>query len=624
MCGIAGSITWQAGAEEQLDTFDIQRLAHRGPDALVTLRSGALAQPPARLRWKLGHARLSILDLAPNANQPMSTPDGRYWLVYNGELYNNSALRVELEGLGHRFTTHHSDTETLLYACIQWGKDALAHLNGMFAFVFIDNAEGTVLAARDRVGIKPFYYKYHRGVFTFASEPKAILGSRRANRQELAGYFNFLQVEGTATFLEGICKLPAGHLLELNGGEATPVPYWHPLVAASHGRDLGDAGGCMELLQESVDLQLVADVEVGTYLSGGLDSSVITALASRGGRRVNTFSIGFAGNHPGYQSELPAALVVSEHLNTRHHAIRITPEEYLHAQQRVFGILDEPIANSACGPLLLLSEKARAEGVKVCLSGEGSDELFIGYRHWHDAHRVDRALRMAPRPFWKLLLAMAGPLARRKPDWSAWAHRHVQGQYIIWGGIDAMVLKRQETVFADEFLEQARDPYSIVRSHYDAPACREADLVQRLSAFDLQFHLPEYLLARVDRMSMAASIEARVPFLDHRLVEQSLRLKTSLLFGKGGEKLALKRFAAKLLPSSIVDRPKVGFEIPMEKVLDHAQAMAQRDLVLAMDDSFRLYSAQFRQRIAEGRVTGKEFWPHFVLSHWWNLHLAGQ
>ena len=604
-------------------SFDIARLAYRGPDALVSIRSDRLAHPPVSVHWHLAHARLSILDLSANANQPMSSSDGRYWLVFNGELYNNQELRTELMGLGHQFRTHHSDSETLLFACIQWGKEALERINGMFAFVFIDNAEGRLLAARDRMGIKPFYFRCADGVFTFASEPKAIIAPRRVDRNELLGYFNFHQVEGTATFYEGIEKLPAAHYFELRSdARPQPVRYWHPLVQTGSERDQDDERGCMELLQEAVERQMVADVEVGTYLSGGLDSSMITALASRG-RRINTFSIGFEDSVPGYTSELVYARTVADHLGTRHHAITISPEQYMGAQQRVFSILDEPIADSASAPLLLLSEKARAEGVTVCLSGEGSDELFIGYRHWRDAFRVNRMLRSLPRPMWQLYLSLGAPvLSQRKPDWKTWMERRVRRQHIIWGGIDAMSGVDLESVFDRDFIAQARDPYSIVSSHMDAPECRKGDLLQRLSAFDLLFRLPENLLARVDRMSMAASVEARVPFLDHRLVEQSMRLKTRLLVGPQGEKLALKRAARALLPASIIDRSKVGFHIPMNEVLNTKEAMNQRDLITAMDDSLHIYSAYFRKEIAAGRVTGIRLWPHFALANWWNHHIA--
>lgn len=622
MCGIAGSVTWRNQATS-LETFDIARLAYRGPDALVTLESDNLAKPPRNMRWRLAHARLSILDLATNANQPMSTPDGRYWLVFNGEIYNNGPLRAELGALGHRFTTDHSDSETLLYACIQWGKSALERLNGMFAFVFIDNEQGNLLAARDRMGIKPFYFRHADGVFTFTSEPKALLGPRSVNRTELFGFFNFMQVEGTATFYNGIQKLPAAHYMELREGASPKTErYWHPLQQARNGRDLTDARSCMDLLSEAVDLQMVADVEVGTYLSGGLDSSVVTALASKG-RQVNTFSIGFDEGIPGYRSELGFARQVAQHLRTRHHPITITPAEYLAAQQRVFNILDEPIANSACGPLLLLSESARAEGVKVCLSGEGSDELFIGYRHWHDAFRVNKFLQAMPRLALHAM-AMGQPLLRkRKPQWSAWMKRHLRGEYIIWGGIDALDMVDPAIVFNREFLEQAREPYASVLTSYEAAECGNADLLQRLSAFDLHFHLAEYLLARVDRMSMAASIEARVPFLDHRLVEQAMRLRTDLLLGPGGEKLALKKFAHSLqLPAQIIDRPKVGFEIPMQDVLNAKEALRHRDLLLTMDDSLRIYSPGFRDALTHGTITGKRLWPHFAFANWWNIHVA--
>lgn len=621
MCGIAGAITWGNGPDAVMDGYDIGRLAYRGPDARCTLRSEDIPEPPHAFRWKLSHARLSILDLADTANQPMCSTDGRHWLVFNGEIYNHGPLRKELEGLGFLFRTDHSDSEVLLNACIAWGKGALARLNGMFAFVLVDNRTGLAWGARDRMGIKPFFYRMADGTFTFASEPKGILGERTVNRDALLQYFSFLQVEGAQTFYEGIHKLPAAHcfLIDEQGGMRVER-YWHPLQGRQS-RDLAEVSSCFDLLKDAVDLQMEADVEVGTYLSGGLDSSVITALASRG-RRVNAFSIGFDAAVPGYVSELPHAKLVAKHVGARHFPITISPAEYLAAQERAFNVLDEPIADTACGPLLLLSELARANGVTVCLSGEGSDELFIGYRHWHDAFLVDRWLRRMPKSAVKAYLAIGAPgLASRKPDWVRWARRAQQGRFILWGGTDAATNDGREQVFDAGFLAQAPDPYEAVRKHLDLPAMQYGDFLQRVSGFDLQFRLPENLLARVDRMSMAASLEARVPFLDHRVVEKAMRIPVEQLISAQGEKLALKHFARQFLPAATIDRKKDGFTIPLHEILNTAEAMRQRELILGMDNELRFYSKAFRTRIEGGEVTGKSLWPHYALAKWWSIHM---
>lgn len=625
MCGIAGSITWNGVRRPLGDSFDIATLAYRGPDAMCTVDSTEVYPQPERIAWRLAHARLSIVDLAATANQPMCSVDQRYHIVYNGEIYNHRELRVELEGLGHVFRTDHSDTEVLLQAYIAWGRKCLDRLNGMFAFVVVDNRAGRVFGARDRMGIKPFYYKYVDGVFTFASEPKAILRDREVDRSQLANFFNFRQVAGGNTFFRSIRKLPAAHFFEMEAtGEPVPERYWHPLNESNRTRDLSDLRPCFDLLEHSVELQMEADVEVGTYLSGGLDSSVITALASRN-RRVNTFSIGFDDSVPDYASELPYASLVAGHLNTKHHPIIISPAEYLAAQQRVFRILDEPIANDACGPLLLLSEKARAEGVTVCLSGEGADELFVGYRHWHDAYRMDRLLSAVPKFVLDLYLGAGAPLLqRRKPDWVTWMNRRSQGQYIMWGGNDAMSQERPDNMFSKHFLADAKAPYCSVRDFMELDEVKGADFLQRLSAFDLQFRLPEYLLARVDRMSMAASVEARVPYLDHRLVEQAMRIPVDKLVSRAGEKMALKHYAAPMLPDRIIQRSKVGFTIPLHEVLNTKEAMRNRDMILAMDDRLDMYSTSFRQDIAAGRITGMRLWPHFALANWWSIHSRSQ
>lgn len=622
MCGIAGAISWATGPESDLDHFDIATLAYRGPDALCITRSAEITQPPAAIRWKLAHARLSILDLDVSANQPMCSADERYWLVFNGEIYNHRPLRVELEAGGSSFRTHHSDSEVLLNACIAWGINALSRLNGMFAFVFVDNLTGEAWGARDRMGIKPLYYRMDNGTFTFASEPKAILEGRTVRREALLEYFRFLQVEGTSTFYQGIDKLPPAHYFTIRGNGAMSLKrYWHPLQGNT-GRDCTDVASWSNLLEEAVDLQMEADVEVGTYLSGGLDSSVITALASRG-RRVNAFSIGFDGSVPGYVSELPHACRVAQHVGARHYPITISPAEYLAAQERAFNVLDEPIADTACGPLLLLSELARAHGVTVCLSGEGSDELFIGYRHWHDAYRVQRWLGRMPRSLVRAYLALGAPvLAGRKPDWVKWAKRHLEGRFLLWGGNDAGIQDGRPAIFDTDFLAHAQDPYAAVFAHLELPDMRNADFLQRLSAFDLQFRLPENLLARVDRMSMAASVEARVPFLDHRLVETALRIPVDRLISAKGEKLALKEFARKLLPASIIDRKKDGFTIPLHEILNAAEAKRQTGLILGMDDVLGIYSKGFRDRVRRGEVTGKELWPHYALAKWWSNHVG--
>ena len=356
-------------------------------------------------------------------------------------------------------------------------------------------------------------------------------------------------------------------------------------------------------------------------LSGGLDSPVITARASRG-RQVNAFSIGFDDSIPGYVSELPHAKLVAQHVGARHFSITLSPAEYLAAQERAFNVLDEPIADTACGPLLLLSEMARANGVTVCLSGEGSDELFVGYRHWHDAYMVDRWLDRMPKAAVKAYLAMGAPvLSSRKPDWIKWAKRSTEARFILWGGIDAMSNDGSGQVFNEHFLADTLDPYTVVREHLDMPVTRNADFLQRVSAFDLQFRLPENLLARVDRMSMAASVEARVPFLDHRVVETAMRIPVEKLVSAKGEKLALKEFARQYLPDSIIERKKDGFTIPLHEILNAGEAMRQRELILEMDDELRIYSNGFRSRIERAAVVGKELWPHYALAKWWSIHV---
>lgn len=605
MCGIAGSIEWRDSAG--VAGFDLAVMRNRGPDAQVEVDSHAEGiRTAADFRFRLGHARLSIVDLSTTANQPMSTEDGRYWIVFNGEIYNHAELRARLEGLGHRFQTRGSDTEVLLLGFVQWGKRVLELLNGMFAFVVVDAHTGTAFGARDRMGIKPFFFRRAKGSFEFASEIRALNGRKEIRLQAVREYFHFLQAAGPGTFFEGIEKLEASECFTLDReGNFKKEVWWHPLQNGT-ARDT-DPEAIHELLRDSVQLRLQADVPVGAYLSGGLDSSVISAIAAEMGG-LKTFSFGFDTAATGYKSELPFAREVSAHIGSVHHEVFSDKAAFLDAVHRSFDILDEPIADTACAPLLLLSELARANGVKVMLGGEGADELFLGYRVWWDAHRVYQFWNRLPKPLRPLASASFSAIyGSRKPDWNGWFQRLNKGQMPMWGGIDALVRQKESRFLHPDLIASTRDPYEVVRRHMLEEAPADADYFQRMASFDLRLRLPEQLLARIDRMSMAASVEARVPFLDHRLVEAAMRLPLVDQGELTNQKQLLKKLALRYLPDRIINRPKDGFSIPLSEV------MASRSNI---GFDFLVANSLVRKSFPVPQLSLRELWSVYSLHHW--------
>lgn len=605
MCGIAGSIEWRDSAG--VAGFDLAAMRNRGPDAQVEVDSHADGiRTAADFRFRLGHARLSIVDLSATANQPMSTGDGRYWIVFNGEIYNHAELRTRLEGLGHRFQTRGSDTEVLLLGFVQWGKGVLELLNGMFAFVVVDAHMGTAFGARDRMGIKPFFFRQAKGSFEFASEIRALNGRKEIRLQAVREYFHFLQSAGPGTFFEGIEKLEASECFTLDReGNFKKEVWWHPLQNGTT-RDTAPEA-IHELLRDSVRLRLQADVPVGAYLSGGLDSSVISAIAAEMGG-LKTFSFGFDTAATGYKSELPFAREVSAHIGSEHHEVFSDKATFLDAVHRSFDILDEPIADTACAPLLLLSELARANGVKVMLGGEGADELFLGYRVWWDAHRVYQFWNRLPKPLRPLAAASFSTIyGSRKPEWNGWFQRLNRGQMPMWGGIDALVRQKESAFLNPDLITSTRDPYEVVRRHMLEEAPADADYFQRMASFDLRLRLPEQLLARIDRMSMAASVEARVPFLDHRLVEAAIRLPLVEQGDLMNQKQLLKKQALRYIPDRIINRPKDGFSIPLSEVIP-VNARDRRELPQA--------SPFLNGGFALSALSDRELWGVFALNLW--------
>lgn len=555
MCGIAGWIARKdIGLADATAQAMIDAMRHRGPDGeglwYADLREG----------WRVGfsHLRLSIIDLACGA-QPMTAADGTT-VTFNGEIYNYRELKQELEAEGARFRTN-SDTEVLLLGYRKWGDRFVERLAGMFAFALWDPVKGRLLIVRDRFGKKPLFLYRRDGLIAFASEIKALLTlpgiERRLDQEALGLYFAFRYVPGPRTLFRDIVKLGAGQMLVWENGRESIATYYTPPDArpASGAAPSGDLEAAFERqLDQAVTRRLVADVPLGAFLSGGLDSSTVVALmARRTGRPVSTYSIGFV---EGQYSELPHANLVARQLACDHHPILFSTKELIDGLSDATRFRDAPVSEPADVPILLLSRMA-VKTLKVVLTGEGSDEILAGYpKHAYDRYA---ALYQALVPgsvhdavVEPVLLALPYSFRRIKTLAASFGERDFTQRMIRWFG----------ALSAVEQAELTDVPRPTFQAPYDDP---RNSALRRILAFDQTVWLPDNLLERGDRMTMGASLEARMPFLDHDLAAFAASLPNRCrLHGLTGKWL-LRRLAEKILPRSIIERPKSGFRMPVNE-----------------------------------------------------------
>ena len=574
MCGVVGTLVF-AKSDFRITAPYLERMrdamAHRGPDG-----AGLWISPDARVG--LGHRRLSVVDLSDSAAQPMANAAGTLLVSFNGEIYNHAAIRSELEKTGrYRWQTDHSDTEVILHAFEQWGIACLHRFRGMFAFALWDANRREVWLVRDRIGVKPLYYAVHHGRLVFASEIKALLEDpeqvRAVHPEAFYHYLSFLATPGPQTLFDGIRKLRPGTWLRArDDGTIDERTYWdvwdhtEPLTSIQEG-ELQER--LLETLRESVNLHKVSDVQLGVFLSGGVDSSTNTALFSEGEAvPVRTFSIGYEGEHPSYPNELHYARLMASKVGAEHHERVLAEEDLIDFLPTMVRLQDEPIADPVCFPVYSVSRLARETGVKVCQVGEGADELFYGY------------------PLWKTMLGLQGwsdwPVPAVFKRWGLaclrlaayelspryeWLRRSSDGEPVFWSGAEAFTESHKQRLIGADFRKKiaARSSWEVLapdRRRFDEAAWDRSAL-NWMTYADLRLRLPELLLMRVDKMSMGVSLEARVPFLDHKLVELAMSIPTRAKIGDGSLKYLLKRAVRGLVPDEIIDRPKQGFGVPV-------------------------------------------------------------
>src|ERR1700723_3023606 len=626
MCGIAGILEFgrdaraSAGALREM----CRVITHRGPDGEGFYIDGPLG---------IGMRRLSIVDVK-GGHQPLSNEDGTLWIVFNGEIYNHLALREQLIARGHRYVTQ-SDTETVIHLFEEYGADCVQHLRGMFAFAIWNRNTRTVFIARDRLGIKPLYYKLTPERLLFGSEIKALLahGGIRPefNRTALPEYLAFGYLSGKESFYAGIGKLLPGHAMTIGpDGRAEIRQYWDLDASAPHAsRAESDyVQSYRELLEGAVQSHLMSDVPLGVFLSGGVDSSAVAALMTKLRREpVETFSVGYAEQA---QSELPFARTVADHIHSRHHEVLVSEEDFFGALPHLIWHEDEPIVWPSSVSLYFVAKLAR-ERVTVVLTGEGADETLAGYTRYAFTLKnaaMDRAYRSVVPSFLRRGLrsmvatsSLLGATARRKlehtflaKDGNSWASFYFDNFFSAFSEAE------QRGLLTDALTREAMPStaYKNVLGYWNHSS---GEMLQRLLYTDIKTYLVE-LLMKQDNMSMAASIESRVPFLEHVLVEFATRIPREVQIQGLAGKRVLKKAVEDLLPHSILYRPKLGFPTPWSRWLAGPRLDMIRELLLEPRSLERgLFQGSAVERLFEEHRSGHSdhydrIWRLFNLELW--------
>ena len=622
MCGIAGIIDYisQPSEGSLLESANLMAdaITNRGPDdngVWVDEQNGIA----------LSHRRLSIIDRSSAGQQPMMSNDGRYIIAYNGEIYNFKELRNELKSIGKVFKGN-SDTEVILEACATWGiHKTIGRLIGMFAFALWDKKEKTLYLVRDRLGIKPLYWGSFGSLFLFGSELKALRAHRgwepKINRDALTSFMRFSYVPSPMSIYEGISKLAPGCILTIQPGKKAQLDsYWSLSDVVRKGKrselDVSDdeaTDALDNLLSDAVSRRMVADVPLGAFLSGGIDSSTIVALMqAQSSRPVHSYSIGF--QETGF-NEAQHAADVARHLGTDHTELYVTPKEAQEVIAKLPDIYDEPFADSSQIPTYLVSSLTRRH-VTVALSGDGGDECFAGYNRYVYAERIRRAQKLLPKAFRGSIASLVRSISPKQLDDLA----NILPSSIKPNQVGDRLHKLMDVLSADE-----EEFYPRLISHWDEPerlvykgnekrgviwdpAVRDLvpDFIEHMQYLDLLTYLPDDILTKVDRASMAVSLETRVPLLDHRVVEFSCQLPMRFKIRDGKSKWLLRQVLYKHMPKELVERPKMGFGVPIGEWLRGPL----REWAEALLD--------------EAKINGQGYLNYGPIKQKWEEHLSGK
>ncbi len=578
MCGIAGVVEY-ATNESQINRNVLKSMSdvitHRGPDSEGQWISD-------NRRCGLAFRRLSIIDLSEAGNQPMTTPDGRFTIVFNGEIYNHKEIRRELKSKGYRYHSS-TDTETILYGYQEYGKDIVKKLYGMWGFAIWDNRKNELFCSRDRIGIKPLYYTNQNGKFVFGSEIKSIFQypsiTKQLNLSELPNYLNWGMTSNHDSLFQNIKKLSAGHNLTLkNNGALILEKYWSPIEANQKYTDLDEVQvqeEVLRILRQAIKDRMMSDVPFGVFLSGGIDSSLNVALmAELMDRPIDSYSVGFKELEK--YNELGYAQKIADLFKTNHREILIDHNDAFPILEDLTWFEDEPNADPVCMPLYFLSKLTRESGTTVIQVGEGSDEQFTGYpwmlRDYNFYNSYWKYFSKLPNSLKKSIYSLSKPILTGQNQMLIleYLRRGSFNKHLYQSGVSIIPLAQQDYLFnkqyqnlisiSDEEVEKIHNEILAIKS--------DADYLQRIEYIELRQRLPELLLMRVDKIGMAHSLEARVPFLDHRLVEFTMSIPPKMKAPDNkSTKTILKKAVESILPNDIIYRRKQGFWAPVNEWL---------------------------------------------------------
>jgi len=609
MCGICGIVDNSGAAilKSLLKKMN-GAMAHRGPDdeGIYISHQSPATSHQSKPSVGLGHRRLSIIDLSPAGHQPMSNEDGSIWIVLNGEIYNYKDLSKDLEAKGHKFKSN-TDTEVIIHLYEEYGEDCVLHLRGMFAFAIWDDNENQLLLVKDRFGKKPLFYRENEDGLVFSSEIKSILLYDKSvppiNYRGLLQYLNYFYIPAPETAFEGIKKLPPANILIFKDGFSKIKKYWnldysHKVTISFH-----EAKETLrELVKEAIEIRMISDVPLGAFISGGLDSSIVVGLMSSFSNiPVKTYSIGFEYRE---LNELPYSKIVANHFHTEHHelVLRYDSIQYLPALIENFG---EPHADSSALPTYMLSLLAKND-ISVTLVGEGSDELFAGYNRYF-LYKIFQYLEYLPSPLKKAF------------------NISIEERYKKWIGVFFDSIKNE--IFTKEFLEQEDNNQADAELFKIISDAKKFEGIDSALFIDTMFFLPYDLLVKIDVSTMSHSLEARAPFLDHKLVEFIASLPANWKLNGMRFKYILKEAFKELLPTEIINRKKTGFIVPVNYWFRNELKDYIRDILLSSRARERGYfNSTGVERLLNNHIDGKgnyghQIWTLLVFELWHSIFI---
>jgi len=656
MCGFVGylGLTNKEAIEVELIARMNDSISHRGPDgegfaflgsynpeAVSNFKSGRsealIFQEKSKRTLALAHRRLSIIDLSNAAAQPMQSIDKSITLLFNGEIYNHQEIREELVEKGCQFRTDHSDTEMIIYAYKEWGIDCVKRFRGMFAIVLWDELDDTLWLVRDKIGVKPLYFTEQNGRIYFASEIKAIIEDksieRAINHEGMFNYLSFLTVPAPQTLFKGIFKIPAGHYIKIENGKVGKLQqYWDVFddVKMSEKNEKETTKGLLEELAKSVEYRGVADIPVGVFLSGGVDSSVNAALFSRAAKYpVKAFSVGYKDDDKlkSYTNEFEFARQAAKHTKCDYFEKELTQQDFIDFLPKLIHHQDEPIGDPVCMPVYYVSKLAKENNITVCQVGEGSDELFWGYATWKYLLKLQdlNDIKWIPNGLKKLFLKGLSIAGKEDAVYFDWLKRGTENKKIFWGGAEAFSETQKNKLLTNKFKNIIPANYSswnVIDKHYQdylAKAPEKSNL-NWMTYMDLKMRLPELLLMRVDKMSMAVSLEARVPFLDDRFVTHAMGISSKVKTKKKVSKYILKKAVEGLIPDNIIYRKKQGFGAPVyDWMMDDLGDIAKEKIELFNKNTGYLEMAYVDSVFQ--RKDGQQIWFLLNLALWWEYYI---